>query len=196
MNDDPQTKWNQRYAQIDDAPQAAAVLQQNHHLLPRTGVALDLACGLGGNALLLARHGLHCSAWDVSNVAVEKLRKVADLHGLSVEAQVRDVVHRPPAPRSFDVIVVSRFLHRPLVPFIVDALKPCGLVFYQTFIQDKPVDIGPSNPDYLLAENELLRLFSGMRILLYREEGQVGNTGAGFRGEALLVAQNAAGHGE
>ena len=62
-------------------------------------------------------------------------------------------------------------------------------MFYQTFIQDKPADLGPNNPDYLLAENELLQLFSGIRILVYREEGQVGHVTQGFRGEAMLVGQ-------
>jgi SAM-dependent methyltransferase len=191
---DRQIKWNQRYASLEgeSLPQPADVLQNYQHLLPKTGVALDLACGLGGNALYLAQRGLETYAWDVSSVAIEKLTGLAASLKVLVHAQVRDVVNQPPPAHSYDVIVVSRFLHRPLIPNIVAALKSSGLVFYQTFIQEKTGDIGPSNPEYLLAENELLKLFSGLRILDYREEGLVGNTALGFRHEAMLVGQKKA----
>ena len=189
--DDQKLKWNLRYASAEDqvSPQPAVVLKKNRHLLPNAGVALDLACGLGGNALLLARHGLQTHAWDISNVAIENLKNLAVSQGLSVHAQVRDVVRHPPSPTSFDVIVVSRFLHRPLIPDIIQALKLSGLVYYQTFIQDKPPGIGPNNPGYLLSDNELLQMFLGLRILFYREEGQVGEVSKGFRHEAMLIAQ-------
>ena len=189
--DDQQTKWNLRYSsrERDAIPLSAEVLVENQHLLPTNGVALDLACGLGGNALLLAHKGLTTHAWDVSNVAVEKLAALAATQNVSVDTQVRDVVEQPPAAGAYDVIVVSRFLHRPLIPRIIAALKPAGLVFYQTFIEEKAVDIGPSTPEYLLAENELLRLFTELRILVYREEGLVGDIAQGFRHEAMLVGQ-------
>jgi SAM-dependent methyltransferase len=196
MNDntDQQSKWNLRYAAgaSGASPQPSAVLSENRHLLPATGTVLDLACGLGGNALLLAQRGLQTQAWDMSDVAIEKLNGVAASQGLPLNAVVRDVVHFPPSINSFDVIVVSRFLHRQLVSNIIEALKPSGLVFYQTFIREKLSEVGPGNPEYLLAENELLRLFSSLRILVYREEGLVGDVAQGFRNEAMLVAQKKA----
>jgi SAM-dependent methyltransferase len=191
---DQQTKWNARYAAdaMQILPQPADVLLDFQHLLPNTGVALDLACGLGGNALFLAQKGMQTHAWDFSSVAIEKLTSLAASRQVLIHALVRDVVNQPPAAQDYDVIAVSRFLHRPLIAKIVAALKPSGLVFYQTFIQDKTSDIGPSNPEYLLAENELLKLFSELRILDYREEGLVGNTAHGFRHEAMLVGQKKA----
>jgi tellurite methyltransferase len=188
---DQQIKWNLRYAssESEGLPHPAEVLNENQHLLPESGTALDLACGLGGNALLLAQRGLKTFAWDVSTVAIEKLSGLAVSQGSSLEAAVRDVVSHPPSANSFDVIVVSRFLHRPLAQDIIQALKPSGLLFYQTFIRDKSPEIGPANPEYLLAENELLRLFSALHILVYREEGLVGDTSQSFRNEAMLVAQ-------
>ena len=186
-----QAKWNARYAQAESGapPPAAQVLMENQHLLPDKGVALDMACGLGGNALLLAEKGFETYAWDASNAAIERLCGFAKSRGLAIQAQVRDVANQPPAENRYDVIVVSRFLLRPLISKIIAALKPNGLVFYQTFIRDKPADLGPNNPDYLLADNELLQLFPGLRILVYREEGQVGYVAQGFRGEAMLVGQ-------
>lgn len=185
-------KWDQRYrTSAEQMPRAAQVLQQNRHLLPECGVALDLACGLGGNALLLAQSGLQTRAWDLSPVAIEALRSRAAQSGLSIEAEVRDVVATPPLPASFDVIVVSYFLERALAPALCAALRPGGLLFYQTFVRDKVTAVGPGNPDYLLDENELLELFRGLRLRVYREEGSIGDTASGLRNEALLVAQQA-----
>ncbi len=181
-------KWDTRYRKAG-AAMAGEVLAENRHLLPAKGEALDLACGLGGNALLLARTGLRTRAWDLSAVAIERLAAEADAEGLPLCAEVRDVVVAPPAAGSFDVIVVSRFLERGLCPALMAALRPGGLLFYQTFTRDKAVPGGPSNPAFLLAENELLRLFDGLRLRVYREEGCLGDVTRGLRNEALLVAQ-------
>jgi hypothetical protein len=68
-------------------------------------------------------------------------------------------------------------------------LRPVGLLFYQTFIQQKVANIGPNNPDYLLAENELLKLFSDLTIMFYREFGTEGDHCQGLRNEAQLLAK-------
>ncbi len=181
-------KWNRHYQTAGEAV-AAQVLRENRHLLPGSGDALDLACGRGGNALLLAQHGLRTSGWDISPVAVEQLNTQAAAAKLPLTATVRDVAAQPPVATSFDIIVVSRFLERTLCAALVAALRPGGLLFYQTFTVTKAQAGGPSNPDYLLAENELLRLFADLQLRVYREESCVGNVRQGFRNEAMLVAQ-------
>jgi SAM-dependent methyltransferase len=170
---------------------AARVLADFEHLLPATGRALDLACGTGGNALLLAQHGLETWAWDISDTAVTQLQALARDSNAGITVQQRDVVCLPPDPGSFDVIVVSRFLDRDLIPAICRALREHGLIFYQTFTREKPPGCGPGNPDYLLEVNELLFLFKSLRIIYYREDGNIGDTARGFRNEAMLIAQKA-----
>jgi SAM-dependent methyltransferase len=190
MSSELQKKWDQRYRQSTvSEPGAAQVLRENRHLLPKRGDALDLACGLGGNALLLARAGLQVQAWDLSPVAVAALRSQSVSGGGILNATVRDVLEKPPRPASFDVIVVSYFLERSMAEILCAALRPGGLLFYQTFVRDKVDQQGPSNPDFLLAENELLSLFAGLRLRVYREEGRLGDTTQGLRNEALLVVQ-------
>lgn len=184
-----QEKWNQRYVKSQGVPQAAQVLRENRHLLPASGDALDLACGLGGNALLLAEAGLHVQAWDIASVAIEALQLQAEAEGLPLQVTLRDVMEYPPAPASFDVIVVSYFLSRELAPALCAALRPGGLLFYQTFVRDKVTEQGPTNPDYLLAENELLGLYAALRLRVYREEGVLGDSARGLRNEALFVGQ-------
>lgn len=183
-------RWDERYrwAAIEDA-HPVAVLTEYAHLLPAAGRAADLACGLGANALYLARRGLDTSAWDIAPSAIDKLGGYARRHGLAVTAEVRDVLECPPPAESFDVIVVGRFLERALAPVLTRALRPGGLLFYETFVREAASDCGPSDPRYRLAPNELLTLFAGLRVVLYRDEGTLGDTRCGVRDVAQLVAQ-------
>ncbi len=187
---DIQQKWDARYQQSESGlPVAAEVLSQNQHLLPKTGNALDLACGRGGNALLLAAQGLTVTAQDISPVAIAQLSQTAQHSGLNIRAEVRDVLQHPPAATQYDVLVVSYYLERALAAKLINALKPGGLLFYQTWCRQKTAGRGPSNPDYLLADNELLSLFAGLQVRVYREEAQLGDMTAGCRDVAMLVAQ-------
>ena len=183
-------KWNRRYCTApDEFPEASRVLQDFSHLLPAQGDALDLACGLGGNALFLAKTQLSVQAWDISNVAINKLNTHALSKQLHIHTETRDVITSPPQAESFDVIIISYFLHRPLTKFICDALRPGGVLFYQTFTRNKVSNEGPSNPDFLLSDNELLELFGNFQLLAFREEGKTGNIKKGLRNEALFVGK-------
>jgi len=184
-----QAKWDRIYQQHDGVLNVTEVLQNNHYLLPKTGVALDLACGLGGNAVFLAEKGLSVKAWDISAVAIEQLSLTAKNRKLDIEAEVRDVVANPPEANSVDVLLVSHFLSRELCPAMMAAIKPGGLLFYQTYCQQKVHQVGPKNPDYLLADNELMHLFSEMKMRVYREEAMLGEHTMGMRNQAWLLAE-------
>lgn len=187
---DSQQKWDQRYrSEVAVFPEPALVITQNQHLLPEHGLALDLACGLGANALLMASRGLQTQAWDISSEALAKLNAEAQQRQLKVDTEQRDVSATPPDKSTFDVIVVSQFLDRTLCPKLINALKPGGLIFYQTFCRDKVDGSGPQNPDFLLADNELLNLFSGLKLRVYREESTLGDTSMGWRNMAMFVGQ-------
>lgn len=189
MTNDLSRKWDTIYSDKKHSPTASLVLQQNQHLLPQHGTALDLACGQGGNALLLAKAGLDVSAWDLSPVAIQQLTSFAGLNNVPLDAQVRNVIECPPKPNSLDVIVVSYFLDRRLCHSLVEALRPKGLLFYQTYCQHKVQQHGPTNADFLLADNELLSLFSTLKVRVYREEALLGDHQQGWRNQALLVAE-------
>jgi tellurite methyltransferase len=182
-------RWNQRYSAAASTGEPLRVLTENRHLLPAQGSALDLACGLGANALWLAEQGLATHAWDISRVAIEGLQGEARERRLMIETELRDVVERPPERERFDVIVVGHFLERGLAPALVEALKPQGLLFYQTFSQMRVDDSGPNNPAYRLAENELLTLFATLKLRVYREEGLCGDIRRGFRNQVMYLGQ-------
>ncbi len=131
----------------------------------------------------------------MSDKAIEKVQEFAQERQLSICARQCDVSHTLLEPESFDVILISRFLVRELIPSLIGALKPGGLIFYQTFTQEvlpalsQNQDSGPNNIKYRLKLNELQQLFSALSLRYYREEGLLGDITKGIRNEAMLVAQ-------
>lgn len=186
----PSEKWNRIYSGSEPGLSCPAqVLSKNDFLLPTSGTALDLACGLGANAVFLAQRGLRVTAVDLSQVAIDKLGQYAAARQLPIEAlrQKTDALSFPESV--YDVIVVSRFLDRTLSSAIIAALKPEGLLFYQTYTQEKQADLGPRNPEFLLEVNELLAMFSSLRVVFYRENGLIGNCRFGLRNEAQFIGR-------
>ena len=186
---DPQDKWDSIYADCNQAPNAAEVLSNHRHLLTAQGKALDLACGLGGNALLLAEQGLKVDAWDISPVALSWLRDQADQRQLKIATRQVFVSPETLPQDYYDVIVISRFLDRSLCNAIMAALKTEGLLFYQTFTRNKLDQQGPGNPAYLLDCNELLQLFSPLNLVFYQEYARIGDLRQGNRNEACYIGQ-------
>lgn len=190
--DDSRKKWDAIYRQRAAFPGAPSrVLVENSHLLPGGGDALEIACGLAGNAVLLAERGFVTRAWDISAVAIDRLSAYARERGLPLTGEARDATACPPPPAAYDIVVIAHFLDRGLIPHLIRTLRRDGVLFYQTFTRTRVTDAGPGSEEYRLADNELLRLFSPLRILVYREEGRVGDLGRGLRDEAMIVAQNA-----
>jgi SAM-dependent methyltransferase len=135
-------------------------------LIVREGRVLDVACGAGRHARLLAGLGHIVEAVD---------RDAGALAGLSDVAGVRttcaDLEAGPwPFPgMQFDAVVVTNYLHRPLLPTLVASLAPGGLLLYETFAAGNERYGRPSNPQFLLEPGELLRACAGLRVLAYED---------------------------
>ncbi len=185
-----QKKWDSKHSEgrvVDARP--CWLLEENVDLLPSSGSALDLACGLGGNAVLMANHGLAVSAWDISEVAVAKLRAFAREQNLNIEAETRSLFEGNLGEKRFDVIVVAHFLDRALAPEITEALKPGGLLLYQTFTLAGADSSGPKTSSYRLGEGELPQLFSALRVQVHHEPGQAGYNVGRWGNKAGLIAR-------
>jgi len=146
-------------------------LTDHRHLLPATGDALDLACGSGRNAIWLAEQGFQALAVDRNATALDALSEEAKLRRLSLRTQVVDLEDGPPFldPDSFDLIVVVHYLHRPLFPGLVRALRPGGVLVYETFTRAQAARGKPTNPAFLLEPGELLTLVRPLQVLARRE---------------------------
>jgi len=138
-------------------------------LIAARGRVLDLACGLGRHARWLAGRGLEVLAVDRDPAARAALEGVA-----GVEVRIADLEGAPWPfePEEFDALVVANYLHRPLFPRLLEALRPEGVLIYETFAAGNERYGKPSNPDFLLQPNELLDRTRALRTVAF-EQGRV-----------------------
>ena len=147
----------------------ARLLVENIGLLPR-GRVLDLAMGMGRNALYLAKRGFDVEGVDISSEAVRSALDQAREAGVNLKARVADLESDYHIKKSaYDVIICFNYLQRSLIPHIKDGLRTGGVVLYETFTVDQARFGRPKNPDYLLKHNELLDLFRDFLCIFYRE---------------------------
>lgn len=150
---------------------AAPWLIAHEDLVPQQGDALDVACGRGRNALWLAERGLKTLAVDRDADLVREVNEEAARRVLPLRAEVVDLENgRVPFERSaHDVIVVVHYLHRPLFPPLIEALRPGGLLVYETFTRAQAARGKPTNLAFLLEPGELIELVRPLEVLASRE---------------------------
>jgi tellurite methyltransferase len=158
-------RWNARY-QIEGPAKlkrpAPRLLRQIAYLLPSSGLALDAACGVGTHAMFLAEHGLQVIGMDISLTALHMALQVARQRQLPFSGVVWDLAYPWLPPAHFEVIINFRFLERVTFPVFKEALKPGGLLIFETFVSQG--DEG-QHPSYYLNPGELLETFNSYEIL-------------------------------
>lgn len=143
-------------------------------LIP-SGEVLDLACGGGRHARLLAGFRHAVLAVDRDAVALELAAdKGITTQQFDLEA---DGAAWPFEEGRFAGIVVTNYLHRPLFPRLLHSLAPGGVLIYETFAQGNEQFGKPSNPAFLLRQGELLEAVASiergaMRVVAF-EDGYV-----------------------
>lgn len=125
-------------------------------LVPPGAAVLDLAAGGGRHSLLFAGRGHPVTAVDRD---VSALPRQPDIE--IVAADLEGGATWPLPGRGFGGIAVTNYLHRPLLPALLDALVPGGVLLYETFMVGNERFGRPSNPDFLLTDGELLDLVRG-----------------------------------
>jgi SAM-dependent methyltransferase len=132
---------------------------------------LDLAAGRGRHTAVLLAAGRRVLAVD-RDVAALTARFSGDPRCDIKEMDLED--GRPwPHGGGFAAIIVTNYLHRPLLPAIPDALAPDGLLLYETFMTGNERFGRPSNPDFLLRPGELLAAFLDRLQVLAFEQGVI-----------------------
>ncbi len=149
----------------------ASWLIDNADLLPPGGKVLDVACGRGRHALLLASAGFEVHAIDRDPKAIAFVRTTAEQLRLSVTCEVVDLETSPAPslPANCDAVLVFNYLHRPLLPALRAALKPGGRLFYETFTSQQAECGHPKNPAFLLQAGELPALIAPLAVIRSRE---------------------------
>ena len=134
------------------------------HLVPAGGSVLDVACGQGRHTRWFSERNHAVACVDRSSDAINSVANIA-------EAVLADIEGGPwPFEgRSFGGVVVTNYLWRPLLPAIVRAVAPGGVLIYETFSAGNETVGKPSRPDFLLQPGELLRACAGLRVVAFED---------------------------
>jgi SAM-dependent methyltransferase len=192
MSQSEAERWNEKYRQESEfwlQLEPRQLLTSFVHRLPQRGRALDAACGVGINAVYLAKHGLKVFGVDISEVALRLANRRAKKMDLAIELVVADLSHPWLPPEFFDVITNFHFLERAAIPVYRRALKRGGFILFDTFMAtDNTID----TPEYYLLPGELGNLFYDFEIIHYSEELLEPGQSHGERGVVQLVARKPA----
>jgi len=141
-------------------PEPSAWVVRHAPLVPAGGGVLDVAAGGGRHSTFFAARGHKVTAIDRDISALEDFEAIA--------ADLEDGSPWPLAGRQFAGVVVTNYLHRPLFAALAASVAPGGALIYETFARGNERYGKPSNPDFLLADNELLEAFaSALRVVAY-----------------------------
>ncbi len=163
-------KWNKKYK---NTPELLASRPQSYKLSNIINYAkgldaLDVACGSGRNSIFLANSGFNVTSVDISEVALDSLN---EKNNPKIKTQLVDLDTHKFDENSYDLIIMTNFLDRKVIPKIVKALKKEGVLFVETYMFHEENEKPPSNPDFLLKEGELKSFFDKkeVEILEYDE---------------------------
>jgi len=134
------------------------------------GRVLDVACGTGRHARLALAQGLKVTAIDRDISRLGALSAHPDVEVIT--ADIEDGAPFPLAGRSFDGVIVTNYLWRPILPAICATVARDGLLICGTFaLGHEKLGGRPSNPDFLLRPNELAdaAIAAGLIIMAFEQ---------------------------
>jgi len=132
---------------------------------------LDLAAGAGREAVFLALQGYAVEAWDHDRDVLERAAALAARHRVTIATRTYNLERLEPELPKADraVVMVFRFLHRPLFPHIERAIAPGGCLVYETYLRGQERFGRPRHPRFLLDPDELLHAFPTLEVEHYEE---------------------------
>lgn len=162
-------KWDKKYQETTSLLNHREPSEKLIKIVEKTKgkKALDVASGAGRNSIYLANNGFDVEALDISSVALEALNN-RGFKNISCKLVDLDEYELP--KNLYDLIVMTNFLDRNLIPKLSNALKIDGVLFIETYMEDEMNEKPASNPDFLLKKNELKTFFDDNFELLDYEE--------------------------
>lgn len=148
------------------------VQRWSHLAVPGTTV-LDVACGAGRHLRWFAQQGHPVLGLDRDGQALQAARQaVRDVAPQAQAHWLQADIENGPWPlggQRFGAVVVTNYLWRPLLPALLDAVGPGGVLLYETFAAGNETVGRPARPDFLLQPGELLRTCAGLRIVAFED---------------------------
>lgn len=175
---DSRMKWNEKHKEHLNQKKEPTANQRLEALSPYLtgGNALDIACGLGGNSLFLAKMNYQVQAIDLSDIAINYIQEQAEKRKLKIFPQKCDLTEINNlywSDGSFNIVVITYYLDRDLFPIVKSVIKEEGYFFMETYFQSPENKQSISNK-YKLFPQELLNEFRDWKVLYFEENENEG----------------------
>ncbi|MCY3729990.1 MAG: class I SAM-dependent methyltransferase [Rhodospirillaceae bacterium] len=180
MSDSDKARWDERYRTGAYAARShpSAVLTEwlpQLELRQAVRTALDVACGIGRNALYLASRGWQVHAVDISEVALARLGERADEKNLPITRFQADLealgrrADRFLTAAQYDLVLMIRYTNLPLLDVLQSVLRKGGYLIVEEHLLTDEAVAGPKNPDFRVAPGALKAAAAGLEVVAYRE---------------------------
>ena len=169
MSQKDKLKWDKKYQETTSLLKDREPGENLKKIVEKTKgkKALDVASGAGRNSIYLANNGFDVEALDISSVALEVLNNKGFKN---ISCKLVDLDEYEIPKNNYDLIVMTNFLDRNLIPKLSNALKIDGVLFIETYMEDELNEKPSSNPDFLLKKDELKTFFNdNFELLVYDE---------------------------
>ncbi len=170
-------RWNKRYKEKPFRTWVEPLVEK-YIERANVGYALDIACGEGRNTHFLVEKGFEVDAVDLSDYALSKIEENPKIHKIEADLDFYSL-----EKNKYDLVLNINYLNRRFFHQIKEALKPGGIIIFETFIVAHGDFENPNNPEYLLRKNELLHAFIDLDVIYYEERMDVN-----MRNEKTMVA--------
>lgn len=175
MSAEDRVRWDKVYRQRakEAYPNPNPILLQfTPHVEADDGcTALDLAGGVGQDAIWLAQQGYTVDLMDISRVALQRartemmLRNVRRINLLQIDVDAIDL-----KSDAYNLVTVTRYLQRNLFSHIKNSVRSGGRVIYDTY-NVRYLELVPEfNKAFLLGLGELQSYFHNWQIIHHEEE--------------------------
>ncbi len=175
-------RWNKKYSEGNYLTEVNKAVVE-YSKLAKGKNALDIAAGMGRNSKYLVEHGFSVDAVELSDVAVENLKRIKGLN--VIQADLDNYILEPD---KYDLIICINYLNRQLFPLIKNALRPAGILIYETLMRGEETDKLHRNPLFLVKPGELREAFNTLKVLKYNEYIDYNKNNQSIN-KALLVAK-------
>jgi SAM-dependent methyltransferase len=167
MSAEDKIKWDKKYQEEPRLleQREASLFVKKYYGVASGKDALDLASGVGKNALFLEIKGFRIDAIDISSVALEVLSSKSKGSINTIEADLDTYTFS----KNYDLILMCNYLDRTLINRAKESLNSGGVFIVETYIEDKSNQKKSYNPNFLLKKDELLKIFKdGFEVLEYK----------------------------
>jgi len=187
MSEQDRKKWNLRYAEDSYHKNNPVTLVEDWLPSLPVGKALDVACGPGRNAILLAQAGYRVDAIDISREGLNQARQKTENQGLSINWIEHDLDEPYQFDMDYDLIIVLWYVNLALITRLCGCLAPGGhLLCEEHLITDLEVT-GPRSLDYRVAPGVLREAVSGVEVLLCEESVEMNSEGEQIASARVVV---------